>query len=73
MNDGIRITNEQISDVLQTEVLKRETIDGDKATDARRTVVRAHKKQAASKKVADADIVVPQSTFIEASREPQVD
>lgn len=67
MNEGIKITNEQISAALQAEVLKRETIDGDKANDARRTIVRAHKKQAAAKK--GADIVVPESTVQEASRE----
>lgn len=73
LHDGIKVTNEQISEALQAEVLKRETLDGDKATEARRTIVRAHRKQAGPKKVATAEIVVPQAVVVEASREPPAD
>jgi hypothetical protein len=48
MHEGIKITNEQIVAVLQQEVLKRETIDGDKAVDARKVVARALRKNNAA-------------------------
>lgn len=57
LHDGIKITNEQIADALQSEVLKRETLDGDRATEARKTVVRVQKKAAAARK--QVEVVVP--------------
>lgn len=59
MNDGIKITNEQIAESIQADVLKREVLDGDRATEARRVVVRVQKKAAAAKK--PTDIVVAQA------------
>lgn len=58
MNDGIKISNDQISQALQAEVLKRETLDGDKANEARRTVVRVQKKAAAARKPAEVVVAV---------------
>ncbi|NKF23061.1 type I restriction enzyme HsdR N-terminal domain-containing protein [Solimonas marina] len=70
LHNGIKITNEQISEVLQAEVLKRETLDGEKATEARKTIVRVHKKLAAPKKSVEAEIVIPQTVVEEVSKEP---
>ncbi|WP_051278710.1 type I restriction enzyme HsdR N-terminal domain-containing protein [Solimonas flava] len=69
LHDGIKLTNEQIADALQAEVLKRETLDGEKATEARRTIVRVQKKLAA-KKAAEVEIVVSETTVAEASQVP---
>lgn len=44
MHEGIKITNDQISEALQHEVFKRETLDGDKAAEARKAVAKAQKK-----------------------------
>jgi predicted type IV restriction endonuclease len=70
LHDGIKISNEQIADALQNEVLKRETLDGEKANEARRTIVRVHRRLAASKKTLEAEIVVPQTVIAEAGKEP---
>lgn len=53
MHDGIKITNEQLAEALQHDVLKREVLDGDRANEARRVVVRAQKKAAHAKKPID--------------------
>jgi len=50
LHDGVKITTDQILAALENEVIKRETLDGDRATQAKKIVLRAQKKAAASKR-----------------------
>lgn len=75
MSDGIKITNEQIADALSQEVLKRETVEGEKAIEAVKTVSRALKKQAtmSARKAEKADLSSAQPPAIEAAHQPTQD
>jgi predicted type IV restriction endonuclease len=59
ISPDVKISNEQIQNVLLQEVLKREVVEGDKADDARKKVSRAAKKLARAEKATIGDIQVP--------------
>jgi hypothetical protein len=46
----VKLENEELTDILSNEVLKRDTLDGDKAVQAKRLVNRSNAKQAKTSK-----------------------
>lgn len=55
ISPDVKIDNEQISDVLTNEIIKREVMEGDKADEAQRKVNRAVKRAASKKTVKDTE------------------
>jgi hypothetical protein len=47
--DGVRVSEEEIKSILNTEVLKRDVIQGEQAMDAMNRLKKAHKKQVRKK------------------------
>jgi hypothetical protein len=52
---GTKITSEELSEILQTEVLKRDALEGDKAEVAAKTVKRAVRRQKRAQRGAEAE------------------
>jgi len=56
--DGVRVTEEELAQLLRAEVLKREVLDGEKAVAAERVIRRSERKKARTVRVS-ADPVAP--------------
>ncbi len=61
MSPDVKINNDQIQQVLQQEVLKREVVEGEKADEARKKISRAVNRQlrARTEKTAGGDVEIP--------------
>lgn len=50
MNPGVRVSVEEIEEIVRTQVIKRDVVEGDEIDDARRTIQKARRRALRSKK-----------------------